>query len=57
MILSNKVNININRENIDKDFDIFCISKNKGNYFKSNILDKISTEFKAKSVVYNYGSE
>ncbi len=57
MILSNKLNIDINYKNIDNDFDIFCISKNEGNYFESNILDKISTDFKAKSVVYMYGNK
>lgn len=57
MIYCNKINYDFNRENIDRDFDIFRVSKEKGNYFKSNILDISSQDFLAKSVVYNWGNE
>ncbi|MBR5874740.1 MAG: hypothetical protein IKY90_08420 [Oscillospiraceae bacterium] len=57
MIYCNKLNYDFNRENIDRDFDIFRVSKEKGNYFKSNILDISSQDFLAKSVVYNWGNE
>ena len=55
-ILSNKLEMEFHRENIDKDFDIYVVSKEKGHHFKSNILDKALVEFKAKSVVYTRGT-
>lgn len=57
MILSNKLHIQFNKENINRDFDIYMIEKEKGNFFKSNILDITGQEFKAKSVVYSYGTK
>lgn len=58
MIISNKLNIIFDKENIMKDFDIYMVSKEgKGDYFKSNILDIPNIEFKAKAVVYTFGSD
>ena len=51
-ILSNKLEITFNRENIDRDFDIYMVSKEKGSYFYTNVLDRALIEHKAKSVVY-----
>ena len=58
MIISNKLDIIFDKGNIMKDFDIYMVSREgKGNYFKSNILDVPNIKFKAKSVVYTYGSD
>lgn len=58
MIISNKLDIIFDKENIMKDFDIYMVSREgKGIYFKSNILDVPNIKFKAKSVVYTYGSD
>lgn len=51
-ILSNKLEITFNRKNIDRDFDIYMVSKEKGSYFYTNVLDRALIEHKAKSVVY-----
>lgn len=56
MLLSNKLELEFIKEAIDRDFDIYMISKEKGNYFNTNILDEASKEFKAKSVVYYFGN-
>lgn len=55
-ILSNKLELDFNRENIDRDFDIYMVSKESGNYFSTNVLDRALTEHKAKAVVYVRGS-
>ncbi|WP_270566898.1 hypothetical protein [Clostridium beijerinckii] len=58
MIISNKLNIVFNKENIIRDFDIYMISKEgKDSYFKTNVLDIPNIQFKAKSVVYTYGND
>lgn len=55
-ILSNKLEIEFNREKIDRDFDIYMVSKEKGHYFNTNVLDRALMEHKAKAVVYGRGS-
>lgn len=55
-ILSNKLELEFNRENIDRDFDIYMVSKESGYYFKTNVLDRALIEHKARSVVYVRGS-
>ena len=53
--------IEFNKENIQRDFDIYVISKNsekgkKENFFGKNVLDLPQQKFKAQSVVYTYGN-
>ena len=56
MIITNKLRVDINNENIDRDFDIYRVSKSgSGNLDKTNILDIPVQYFKAKSVVYTWG--
>ena len=57
MILSNKLEVEFNREAIEQDFDVFMVSKEKGNFFESNVMDIASQEFKAMSVVYYFGNQ
>lgn len=57
MILSNKLEVEFNRMAIEKDFDVFMVSKEKGNFFESNVMDIASQEFKAMSVVYYFGNQ
>lgn len=56
MIISNKINVKFNKENIDRDYDIYSISKERGGFYKTNILDIPKIKYNAKSVVYTYGS-
>lgn len=56
-ILNNKFNIMFNYEKIDADFDIFMVYKEKGHFFKSNILDIPNTKLNARSVVYTRGNK
>lgn len=57
MIWSNKIDVNFDRTAIDRDFDIFIVSKEKGNFFESNVMDIANQEFKALSVVYYFGNQ
>lgn len=57
MILSNKLEVEFNRESIDRDFDVFMVSKEKGGFYESNVMDIASQEFKAMSVVYYFGNQ
>lgn len=57
MILSNKLEVEFNREAIDYDFDVFMVSKEKGGFYESNVMDIASQEFKAMSVVYYFGNQ
>lgn len=57
MILSNKLEVEFNREAIDHDFDVFMVSKEKGGFYESNVMDIASQEFKAMSVVYYFGNQ
>jgi hypothetical protein len=57
VIINNKIVANINKKKIDEDFDIFKLSKEgKQDFFKTNVLDLPTCEFKAKSVVYTWGN-
>jgi len=61
MIKTNRMCIEFNKENIQRDFDIYVISKNsekgkKENFFGKNVLDLPQQKFKAQSVVYTYGN-
>jgi hypothetical protein len=57
MILSNKLEVEFNKEAINHDFDVFMISKEKGHFFNSNVLDIASQKFSAMSVVYYFGNQ
>lgn len=57
MIINNKIIAKFNKENIDKDFDIYRLSKDeKSDFYKTNVLDIPKLGFKAKSVVYTFGN-
>ncbi|MBS6041769.1 MAG: hypothetical protein KIA08_03650 [Clostridium baratii] len=57
MIITNKIKVEFNKKNIDKDFDIYKIStEEKGVFYKTNVLDIAKTDFKAVSVVYTWGN-
>lgn len=57
MIINNKIIAKFNKENIDKDFDIYRLSKDeKSDFYKTNVLDIPKLAFKAKSVVYTFGN-
>ena len=61
MIKTNRMCIEFNKENIQRDFDIYVISKSsekgkKENFFGKNVLDLPQQKFKAQSVVYTYGN-
>ena len=57
MIINNKIIAKFNKENIDKDFDIYRLSKEeKSDFYKTNVLDIPKLGFKAKSVVYTFGN-
>lgn len=38
-MLTNRINVTYNIENIDADFDIFRVEKSNKDYYKYNILD------------------
>lgn len=50
-IFTNNLNVEIKRENVDKDFTILQIGT-KNSFFKNNILDISSEKFKAQSTAY-----
>ena len=57
MIINNKIIAKFNKENIDKDFDIYRLAKDeKSDFYKTNVLDIPKLAFKAKSVVYTFGN-
>lgn len=57
MIITNKINVEFNKKNIDEDFDIYKIStEEKGVFYKTNVLDITKTDFEAVSVVYTWGN-
>ena len=49
-MLTNRINVTYNIENIDADFDIFRVEKSNKDYYKYNILDSAVYEFKAAAV-------
>lgn len=57
MINTNKIDVHLNMDKINKDFDVYRIEKTKGNYFSSNVLDMTYQDFKAVSVVYTQGTK
>lgn len=57
MIINNKINATFNNEKIAEDFDIYKLTKEgKRDFFTTNVLDIPKLQFKAKSVVYTFGS-
>lgn len=55
-MLTNKINVTYNMENIDADFDIFRVEKTNKDYYKYNILDSAVYEFKAAAVQWTFGA-
>lgn len=55
-MLTNKIKVNYNMENIDKDFDIFQVVKENKDYYKNNILDSAIYEFKVTAVQWTSGT-
>lgn len=55
-MLTNKIKVDYNMENIDKDFDIFKVVKDNKDYYKYNILDSAVYKFKAAAVQWKYGA-
>ena len=55
-MLTNRLNITYNMENIDTDFDIFRVEKANKDYYKYNILDSVVYEFKAAAVQWTFGA-
>ena len=49
-MLTNRINVTYNIENIDADFDIFRVEKANKDYYKYNILDSAVYEFNNVSV-------
>lgn len=56
-MLTNKLNVTYNFENIDKDFDIFLVEKANKDYYKHNILDSATQDFKAVAVQWSFGAK
>ena len=55
-MLTNRINVAYNMENIDADFDIFRVEKSNKDYYKYNILDSAVYEFKAAAVQWTFGA-
>lgn len=55
-MLTNRINVTYNIENIDADFDIFRVEKSNKDYYKYNILDSAVYEFKAAAVQWTFGA-
>ena len=55
-MLTNRINVTYNMENIDNDFDVFRVEKANKDYYKYNILDLAVYEFKAAAVQWTYGA-
>lgn len=55
-MLTNRINVTYNMENIDADFDIFRVEKSNKDYYKYNILDSAVYEFKAAAVQWTFGA-
>ena len=56
MILTNKLYVEYDMERIDKDFDVFLVTK-PGDFYKTNILDLATEQFQARSVQYSFGAK
>jgi len=55
-MLTNRISVTYNMENIDADFDIFRVEKANKDYYKYNILDSAVYEFKAAAVQWTFGA-
>ena len=55
-MLTNRINLTYNMENIDADFDVFRVEKANKDYYKYNILDSAVYEFKAAAVQWTFGA-
>lgn len=55
-MLTNRISVDYNMENIDVDFDIFRVEKANKDYYKYNILDSAVYEFKAAAVQWTFGA-
>ena len=55
-MLTNRINVTYNMENIDADFDVFRVEKANKDYYKYNILDSAVYEFKAAEVQWTFGA-
>lgn len=55
-MLTNRISVDYNMENIDADFDIFRVEKANKDYYKYNILDSAVYEFKAAAVQWTFGA-
>lgn len=55
-MLTNRINVTYNMENIDADFDIFRVEKANKDYYRYNILDSAVYEFKAAAVQWSFGA-
>lgn len=55
-MLTNRINVTYNMENIDSDFDIFRVEKTNKDYYGCNILDSAKYEFKAVAVQWSFGA-
>lgn len=55
-MLTNRISVDYNMENIDADFDIFRVVKSNKDYYKYNILDSAVYEFKAAAVQWTFGA-
>lgn len=55
-MLTNRINVTFNLENIDTDFDIYKVEKANKDYYKYNILDSAIYEFKAVAVQWTFGA-
>lgn len=55
-MLTNRIKVIYNMENIDADFDIFRVEKANKDYYKYNILDSVVYEFKAAAVQWSFGA-
>lgn len=55
-MLTNRINVTYNMENINADFDVFRVEKANKDYYKYNILDSAVYEFKAAAVQWTFGA-
>ena len=55
-MLTNRIRVTYNMEQIDADFDIYKVEKANKDYYKHNILDSAIYEFKAAAVQWTYGA-
>ena len=55
-MLTNRINVTYNMENINADFDVFRVEKANKDYYKYNILDSAVYEFKAVAVQWTFGA-